>query len=133
MLPHTIIMPVHIWISIRLQFGFYNLFTKYLLVKSLDVSCTGHGTGLYKATIHFPCETYRPCDFACSTLKTFKVMQSNFFNCSRILAIYIHSECESMQNLRKMYHHACFIFAQHWIRQFHFPQLCTLWGWDGLV
>jgi len=34
-------MPVHIWISVRLQFWFYNLFTKYLLVKSLDVSFAG--------------------------------------------------------------------------------------------
>jgi len=69
MLPQTIIMPVHIWRSRRPQFGFYNLFAKYLLVKSLQLSCADHGIGLYKATIHFPCEMYRPCDFEGSTLR----------------------------------------------------------------
>jgi hypothetical protein len=67
MSPQTVIMPVQIWISRRPQFGFYKLFAKYLLVKSLEVSCAGHGIGLYKATIHFPYETYWPCDFAGST------------------------------------------------------------------
>jgi hypothetical protein len=67
--PQTVIVSVQIWRYRKPQCGFYNLFAKYLLVKSLEVSCAGHGIALYKAMIHFPCETYRPCDFAGTTLK----------------------------------------------------------------
>jgi len=35
----------------------------------LEVSCGGRGIALYKVTIHFPSETYRPCDFAGTTLR----------------------------------------------------------------
>jgi len=77
MSPETVIMPVQIWRSRRPQFGFYKLFAKYLLVKSLEVSCAGHGIGLYKATIHFPYETYWPCDFAGTTLRLSRSLTSS--------------------------------------------------------
>lgn len=124
MSPQTVIVTVQIWRSRRPQFGFYNLFPKYLLVKSLEVRCAGHGIALYKATIHFPCETYRPWDFAGTTLRlsrSCRVTSSTAVGFWLYTYIVNVNHAESEKNASSSH----YIFAQHWIHQFHFPQLCT--------
>lgn len=61
MSPQTVIMPIRVWRSRRPQSGFYDLFAKYLLLKSLEVSCAG------LVTSQAPLRLLRSCRVTSST------------------------------------------------------------------